>query len=368
MAVRTVGVGVELVTTIDHFNDGDDLNLCGGTNGTFAGGGATLTRTYDSGVFHGASGRSARLDYNLPAPGGFGGFVLPLAPGGGTVNLASYKSLGFWVRGNGGLEHLKIELDNASADGARNRAAVYLGDYVDGGPTTQWRRVIIPFAAFGNLDSFANVGSLVLVVERDYAEASGFDAAGTLYIDDVALMATDPAAAPLDNFEDNWDRHALGGRLGDFGSVTSVSHAFVPEAFHNAARALKTTYDVTGAVGTDFGGHYFALGGGADGLTSLPVNLSAFRYLKFWAKAGVEGNPVRFRVEIKSNAGTASAPIGGLTAAWEPYVVDMSLFPPAQLDKTSIKEFTIVFEKAVVQSQGGALQGVVYFDEFELVR
>lgn len=364
VAVKTVGVGVELATAIDNFEDGDDVNLCGGTNVAFSGGAATLTRLYDGSVFHAPGSRSLRLDYALPQPGDYAGFVLPLAPGGGTVDISGYKSIGFWVRGNGGLEHFKIELANASADPARNRAYVYLGDYLDGALTTEWRRVVIPLAAWGNLDGFSNAKEVVFVMERDYADASGFDAAGRVYIDDLALLATSPPVAPLDRFADNWDRHALGGRVGEFGPAP-VGRSFDAAVYHDHGRSLKSTYDVS-AVGAESGGHFFALGGGASGHTGLPVDLSAYRTLRFHAKAGPAGNPVRFRVEIKSGGGkVASAPIGGLTAAWEPYTIDLGAFGAAQLDRAAVTEVVIVYEKDVIASQGGSLAGEVFFDEIE---
>lgn len=372
VAVRTVGVGVgvEAVTTVDNFDDGNDFNALGGAMGDMASVGTTIDRTYDAGSPH-AGARSLKFTYGLTPLGSYAGFWMKLAPGAAPRDIASFDGLHFWIRGAaGGAEHLKIQMINASADPARRVAFVYVNDFLPTGRVESvWREARIPLAAFGNLDSFANVVEIAFVFERDYADRSGFAASGTVYIDDVGFLGTVFPAVPLDTFADGEDRNALGGRVGDIGGLTSISHVYDPLQFHNASRSLKTVYDVSGTVGTDFGGHFFILGGGLDGFSPQPVDLSAYRYLKFWAKVGA-GNPRRLSVSLQSNApaGVASVYVDGLTTAWEQFTVDMNVIPPADLDKSTLKAVNVQIQKAVVQAQGGDLQGVVYFDDFEFVR
>lgn len=370
VAVRSVGVGVEASRIVDNFDDGDNTNALGGAMGDMASVGTTIDRTYDAGSPH-AGARSLKFTYGLSPLGSYAGFWMKLAPAAAPIDIASCTGLRFWIRGAvGGVEHLKIQMINASADPARQSAFVYVNDFLPTGRVESvWREVRIPLAAFGNLDSFANVVEISFVFEQAYADRSGLAVDGTVYIDDVGFLGSAFPAAPLDAFSDGEDRNALGGRVGDIGSPTSISHVYDPLQFHNASRSLKTVYDVSGNVGTDFGGHYFILGGGLDGFAPQPVNLSAYRYLKFWAKVGV-GNPRRFAVGLQSNApaGVATAYIDGLTTAWEQYTVDMNGFPPTSLDKGTLKQIQLDFQRAVVLSQGGDLQGVVYFDDFEFVR
>jgi hypothetical protein len=144
--------------------------------------------------------------------------------------------------------------------------------------------------------------------------------------------------------------------------------SFSDTEFKGSARSLKVTYDVTGSTGTDYAGYTFPFGGGADGSLPVLVDVSSHRYLRFWAKAGVEGNPKQFKVAFQSDAPAVniSQTVSGLTTAWQQFSIDMNSFLPAQFSKTSFKRLMFMFERAVILSNPGNLQGSVYFDQIEI--
>jgi hypothetical protein len=235
-----------------------------------------------------------------------------------------------------------------------------VNDYLDGGISNTWKQVRIPLDAFANLDSLTNVTELTFVFETAYATANGYPFSGTVYIDDVSITTEPITVLRLDSFGDNWGWGALGGNTGDMGTA---SHSFTTTVgeFHNFARALRSDYNVNPGNPT-FAGHFILLGGAADGWTAVPLNLSRYRFLRFWARAqNTGGNPGQFKIELISSAGTALLPLTGLTTTWGQFVFDLNSFSSAVLDKTSIKQMNILYEDTVVAHKVGS----VFFDEIE---
>ncbi len=369
VATASIGVGatVVLTPTIDNFDDGNDLNLWGGPMGTVPD--ASIVRTYDDVIKHGTTGRSLKLTYNMAIAGeGYGAFFVkvgPAGPGGdGQVNITADRQLTFWIRGAvGGVEHLKIQLTNASSEaGGRKRAHVYVHDYLDGGITTGWQPVHIPLDAFANLSSLSNVTEITFVFEKSYVElpGSGFAMSGSVYIDDVAITADPLTALRIDHFGDGWGWGALGGNQGSFGTSTLT---YDPATFFGAARSLRSVYNVSATPpgNPDFAGHFFILGGEASGWTPTPVNVSRYRYLRLRARANsATENPENLRLEVLSAAGQANLAIVGLTTGWQQFIFDMNAIP-GTLDKTTVRQISIVYLRGVSTDQSG----VVYFDDIE---
>lgn len=369
-AVAVSAAVPDLGLRIDNFDDRNDTTLRGSPMGPMPD--ASITHSFDPAIFHGAAGASLKLHYDLSvATQGWNGFWLQLAPSGAPMDLSGFTHLVFYVRGGvGGVEPLKIQLANASADAARKSAFIYVNDYLDGGIASTWREVRVPLRAFANLDSLANVKELDFVFESGYSARAPFVQVGDVYLDDIVFVNAPAPSEPLrvDHFGDADDRNALGGRIGIVGSTTSAGMSFSDIEFKGSSRSLKVLYDVTGAVGTDYAGYTFPFGGGADGYQSVPVDVSSHRYLRFWAKAGAEGNPKAFLVGFQSDAPAVNIgeTVSGLTTAWQQFSIDMDSFLPAQFSKASFKRLQFMFERARVSAGAGNLQGSVYFDQIEI--
>lgn len=370
-AQTATAVATALVTTgapdadiLDDFNDNNDTNYWDGGMGTMEAspGNDSISRSFDTaGAF---SGRSLKLAYNLNSASDWNGYFLLLNNSiGVTKNLSGYRHLSFWVKGSvGGVEHLKIGLENTSAPaGGRNRAGLYVNDYLDGGITNDWQKVSIPVAAFANLDGLTNAKTLTFVFERSYADAMGYSRTATVLIDDIRFSGVSLGVLRVDHFGDNWGPSALGGNWGGMGSGVSPTLTFDPAVFRTSSRSLRSNYNVSSSF--SWQGHWLVLGGGASGFTAVPVNAFNYRYFRFYARARSAGeNPGSFKLEIESPGRRAIIILTGLTTSFLPYVVDLNNPSVAsQVDKTSIQQINIVYENTRAVNKIGA----VYFDDIE---
>lgn len=186
VATNTIGVGgVKTSLTVADFDNAADSNNLSGGMGTMPD--ESITRSYDTTIRLGAIGSSLKLGYNVGVSS-WDGFWVQLAPGGATVDLSTFRTLVFWVRGaTGGVEHAKIELGNASSKGI-----VYLNDAA-GAVTNAWREIRIPLTSFtaAGLNSLANVKEVNFVFESGYATDHGLPLTGTIYIDGLEFSTLD---------------------------------------------------------------------------------------------------------------------------------------------------------------------------------
>lgn len=353
---------------VDDFDDGDDHNYWEGVMGPMqeVDGDGSMTRSFESvGAF---AGESLKLTYDLTKASNWNGyFVLLHSDVTSSKNLSGYKQLSFWVKGAvGGVEHLKIGLENRSAT-ARNTASLYVNDYLDGGITNAWQKVSIPLDAFANLDTKSNVRVLTFVFEKAYVNPAIHPALAqkaTIYIDDIRFSAVSLGSVRIDHFGDNWGWGALGGNSGEGGEVggtTSHSYSNAAGTYSNFAWSFQSNYSVT--LPTSYAYHFIILGGGSNGWTAVPINFSGYRYLKFSARARSAGeNPVSFKMELVSNGKKANLIIGGLTTTFQTFTTDLSLIPSADLDRTTLQQINIVYENGRVTNK----TGVVFFDDFRL--
>jgi len=373
--------GSTQASLVDNFNDGDSVNLWGGAYGEFVGPSGAVTMTHSDVNPFGGSGKSLSLQYDLPKEGGYGGLYITLDVQGGMKNLSGYKSLDFFVRGSISNVSCKIELKNKSADAAHKASSLYINDYLDGGITTDWKKVQIPLDAFVNLDSLSNVNELVFVFEHDYNSASGFPNSATLFLDDVSFKSLALPSIRIDSFGDAWGLNALGGNTGDF-AASPASHqstySNVSGTFHNFSHSLSSIYNVSPSG--SYVGIYFILGGGANGYTAYPHNFSGYSKISFWMKGNsAKETPKNIKIEIVDKNGTRFAvipndtttPNSPLSTQWKNYVINFSKFLDSAdwakavgIDAASIQQVNIVYEdwRAVNKT------GKVFYDEIEFIK
>lgn len=357
---------------LDDFSSGAAVNVWGGSTSAFtssSGGNPTASITQvpnynvDLNNVLGRSSFSLCLDYDVRTANSFAGYATGLL----NQSLAGANYLSFWVKGNAGGEFFKIELMNGSATAGRNRAAVYVTDYLDGGVTTSWKKVVIPLDSFVNLDSFTGMQSLSVVFENAQALLNGSPRQGRLFIDNVIFGKTFLGYARIDHFGDQLGPDALGGAVGTFdsdgaGTAVDATITFNTTNFRTFANGLVSTYKVNPSGA--FAGVFFIFGGGADSFTPIPHDFTPYRYVTLWAKArAANENPVSFKLELVSNAGATPFVVNGLSAAFQQIIVDMGNV--ASLENT-LKQFNVVYERGQILAGGGDLTGAVVFDEIQI--
>jgi len=349
---------------LDDFNDGGKLNNWGYDTGAFNSTGASCIDSRDAtspqeGAF------CLKLDYNVSTSASYAGYWSLL----GGENLSIYNSISFWVKGTAGGEFFKIELKNNGTDNNRKSAIVYVTDYLDGGVTTSWQEVTIPFHNFVNLDSWNNMAELVFVFENYQSVTNGSPTNGTIYIDKISFGSSAVDQVRIDYFGDKLGTCALGGNIGDMQPSQTPpapqysTHSFSTNEYVSSPSALESTYNVTS---DSWGGQYIIFGGGTDGWTEIPHDFSDYNYVTLWIKVkSGTGNPKILKVEMvdRTNPPFPAVYLKKMTTDWQEYVIPMSAF--AGLDKKNIKKITFVYEDWRIQNEGGSKTGVLYIDNLQ---
>ncbi len=345
---------------LDDFNDGNSINTWGYP--TYYGGGnkGSGNASY---IDEGYEGKCLKLDYNVEEPNSFFWYCSKL----GEENLNSYNGLTFYVRGENGGEYFKVELKTRAIanQGGRSNAHLYITDYLDGGVTTSWQKVVIPFKNFANITNFNYMKELTIVFEEYQSGANGSSKIGTVYIDDIKFtnVAGGFDVIRIDHYGDKVGICALGGNQGIFtGGGGSCSITYTNIAAHSYNYGLMLYYNTV--IG--FAGVWTKFGGGLSGNSGMPVDFSAYNKITFWVKAKSDTeNPKDMIVELKDDGGGKFTKITGITTSWQKYELNLSNFKDwwgNPLDKSKIMEQCFTFDDWRIS---GSLTGTVYIDEVQ---
>lgn len=373
---------------LDDFSYGNSVNSWNAPTGTFSSSAsvpppadAICTASYITTGAYGGSGYSLRLDYNVTAANSFAGYSSQLA----SVNMTNptnYTAVSFYVKGEVGGEFFKIQLKNTGTNTYwdsteatsyyRNSASVYITDYLDGGVTTGWQKVTIPFHNFANLDGFSSMKEFVIVFENAQCGANGSAKQGIIYIDNITFETAAVTSVRIDHFGDKIGTCALGGNMGDFaGSGDTISRSFsnTTTEYSPYAYGMRLNYTITRFwVGT-----FIIFGGGATdntvekpdkgGWIAVEHDFSSYSSLVFNIRGMSGGNPKVLKIEITDATGTKSISISGITTAWDTRTVALSGF--SGLNKKTIKKLTFTLVGNDINNAGGNLSGNLYIDSVQ---
>ncbi len=257
------------VLLLDDFNDGDFINKFGTISGTFGSippdnpaTGTCIAKIYSDNPenIRGRTGYSLELTYDVSNTDSFSGYFSKLA----NKDLIAFKYLSFWVKAKEGGEFFKIELKNNSPDNNRNKAAVYITDYLDGGVTTNWQKVVIPLDAFANIGTWTGMSEFVIVFENYQSRTNNSTLTSTIYIDDILFGSSFIGCVRIDHYGDKIGIDALGGNMGNMAPVTPTkTYSFATSTYHFAPNSLLSEYDVTTLA---WSGVFKIFGGGIDSI------------------------------------------------------------------------------------------------------
>jgi len=352
------------VLLLDDFNDGSLINNLGGSGGGWGSlppnnlaTGTFITRVYNTNLDNvkGRAGFSLELIYDVSNSESSSGYFSKLEG----KDLSKFKYLSFWVKGIKGGEFFKIELKNNGTDTDRNKAAVYVTDYLDSGVTTQWQKVVIPLDAFANIDDWTSMNEFVVVFENYQSTVNGSLLNSIIYIDDILFGTYFTGCVRIDHYGDKLGINALGGNMGNMDSEGgSKTYSIATSTYHNTPNSLLSEYDVT----SGWAGVFKIFGGGGDGWTAIQHNFSAYDKLTLWVKAKSETeNPKKVKIELGDRYCNYNRfnRIDNITTDWQKFSLLLTDFP--SLDKESIKHINFVYENSqVVHRIGG-----VYIDDVQ---
>ena len=253
---------------LDDFNDGGISNLFGGDTDTFTDAGKSGSCNFSNDSLVPYEGMFClKLDYNVSIFNAYAGYSSSLE----SKNLSAYSFVSFWVKGVSGGEFFKIEFWNNSADSNRNHAAVYIKDYLDGGVTTNWQKVTVPFHNFVNLDDWTSMNRFTITFENFASNTNGSPKQGSIYIDEISFSSESVTTVRIDHFGDKLAPCALGGGMGnmpnEYPTIPYSKYSFSTTQYLNSQNGLFSEYNVNADPG--WAGIWLLFGGGNEDRKSV---------------------------------------------------------------------------------------------------
>ncbi|MFX0133487.1 MAG: T9SS type A sorting domain-containing protein [Candidatus Hodarchaeota archaeon] len=349
------GQQVQNILVLDDFENFPKNKLNGETGGFYEKATVMVETETGTNAFDG-KGKSVSIKYDVSTENSFCGHYSKFS----SLNLSEYNYLSLWIKGENSKEYLQIQLATKE-----DTAKVPLWNYLSGGPTKNWQKVVIPLDAFWNLRTRTGILELVIVFENYQSNVNESPLNSKVYIDDIICGTFFPGYVKIDHFEDKVKSNALGGNIGEF-SQSDTEGLYTSEincnVFNLNPCGLEVHYD--NSQDSEFGGVFFILGGGSDGWIKRYKNVSSYQKLHIAAKAeSQETNPGNFKVELKPSPDTAYwTRIEGISTYWKEWDKYFNSDFQPNFSSADIGEFTIVFER----NQQDKLKGIVYIDEIEL--
>lgn len=344
----------QTVLILDDFSK-FPTNALGGEVGAFgANGGVGISEIITEDSAFDGKGKTLSFRYDVRATdSSFAFFVSKFD----NLDLSQYNYMSFWIRGNAGAEFLQVQIKNAT-----EVAKVPVSSYLRGGPTTEWRKVVIPMDAFWNLTSRTNIAELVFVAENFQSRANGSALQGEVYIDDIVCGSFFPGFVRIDHFSDKLKSNDTGANNGEFsqsGDATLYISKIDTQGFYLEPFSLRVDYNNGGA--SEFGGLFLIFGGEHDGWTPVYKNLTQYDQLHLALRSlSASTNPGNIKVELKSASETHETRLLDIATTWKEYDIPFHDFsPPFSLKEPG--QLTIVFER----SKQEKLEGTIFLDEIE---
>ena len=328
------------VLVMDDFNDGKKPNNLSGGSGVFQNDATCSDSIYDGNPdnIYGRERYSLKLNYNVTNADSYSGYWSAL----NGIDLSSYHYISLWVKGEAGGEIFKIELKNNSA--SRNKAYVYLADYLAIGTTTDWQKVLIPLRAFANLGDWTNMKEFCITFENS---ANELHPSGTVYVDDIIFGSLEENMLRLDSFNDKTAPNAFGGDTGVWSAAGSPDPIVTlmpdPPGYYKQIQHNYPQY--SGKYGGTWDKFFHA---------DLAPIKDADGHLKFRAKGTAVGK--KFNIELKCGTGDTGAgevaegiwyPI---PSDWQEFDLPLSSFNLPTWE--NMYEFVLVFNDWATQVEG----------------
>jgi len=268
---------------VDDFNKGRGRNKLDGMNIVWENKPGRCQIKYIKDTFHtfGGTGRSLQVTYDISVTNtSYCGYALGL----NKRDISEFNYLSFWVKGEKGGEFFKVELKCWPANTNENRKVgkSYISDYLDGGVTSQWQKVVIPIDTFGSLIDKKDMWELTITFEHYQSTVNGSPMQGTIYLDDILFGTWKEGSVRFDHFGDKIEINGFGGNssFADVNGYIKSKIIYTNDCIY--PHVLKLDYAVERQDSYAF--YYNLFGGGTNGFVAVPFDLSNYDYFSFWAK------------------------------------------------------------------------------------
>ena len=320
---------------LDNFDDGVDPNLFGITD---TGNNMTLSYDTDATTVFGHQGASRRIDYD--ASGGFAQYISrhSNAPG---FDVSGMDYLGVYVRGAAGGEVFRIKVES---DGGAS-PELPITDYLPGGVTTSWQKVVLPFASTDGMDTSKFTLFSIVVQSTDSPNT------GTVYIDDIFLSSGNGHII-VDNFNDTSDPNALreNANSGSAGGTSVILVSYYDTSASNIYEG-KGSYYTHYDVDLTFQWAFLEFN-----LDNLDVSHSS--HLTFYAKGENGGETPNISLRTNEGVGNRSvlnmSSLTAMTTSFQKYEIPISSFNtiggPSFADTTTLDQLQFTAENFPITS------------------
>jgi len=307
----------------------------------------------------GLKGNAIQLDYDI----GSGAWVAIKRGDFGRVDISPGDAIGFYYKGMGDSNHIKIQINDADGDVFERKLANLSN-------ISAWTQAILTFESLshwegtgdGTLDrgNISNVGFAVNVSEGG---------SGKIAIDGLeSYQLNTPSVSLLfDNFNCGTPPNDLGGSAGIFDPNPGDPTEICSESYDTDAKegpyALKLTYE---RGGSSYCGYWSKMK--SDG-TGRDISGFAGGDLKFWLKG--ENGAEKFKVELHHQGGSFPWPIvqltacsgfgGGAPSTYQEVTIPLVNFTSQGLDLSKVSELVITFDQP-------PNSGTVYIDKIRFAK
>ncbi len=337
---------------LDDFNDLNNINNW--RLFTYAGGDGNSGSCYY--YFQSNNGDGyLTLNYNISGNGSFSWYVSKM----GMENLmvSNFNLLKFKVKGKNNNEYFKITLKTGDCNISNRRvSSIYIADFLTNKVTTDWQEVEIPLKNFSNLTNFSKMYEFTIVFENYFSLLNAAPLNSELYIDNIRFTNSNKYKDELiiDNFNDKNFFSSLGTVIETFTGNGASGDSGFSSLYFNSPYSLVINYTNI-MVGTYPDGWIvtiFRFGGGNDNKTSLPVDISNYTNLIFYARnRDNKNNPKQFQIILKdintSQIVYTAESSGGnnpiITTNWQKLKIPLANF--SNLDLKNITEIDITINQ-----------------------
>lgn len=396
---------------VDDFNKGGDSDKLGGTTVLWPDPPADnrkISSVFQRNIFdaepgqvHGRTGRSLQIWYGDTAGGmspynDYYGWYTKM----NGKNIANYHSVSFWVNGANGGETFQFAFKDTSGSEPKVDIKSYImykaGDSGNGMVKNEWRKVVIPFSAFANVD-FTSIDAYTFTM---YPNSSGM-----YFLDDILLNSYGPSM--IQNFESG-SGNRFGGTQGSLdsgtfsidptpkngaysGKLMSNSAGLVDDfddgsnpnlwgggntgGWNNGGDVTTVTYDGTTYYGSSGSSLKLAF---TDGLNNGDINtglvlglnghsVASYGYLRFMLRTSAAGQ--KFMVGLNDGTLEPKLWISSYVtagAAWQQVTIPVADFVATSptFNTSSVQSFTIEFSTNI---DAANTSGNVFLDNLEFI-
>ncbi|MFH0948652.1 MAG: glucoamylase family protein [Elusimicrobiota bacterium] len=351
---------------IDDFDDGVPPNNLGGASGSFNARGGVANESIVSAGALGGTGCSLRIDYDVSSQveqGAYSGYWTRFHSGENiTRDLTDYKCLSFYVKGGVGGEFFKVGF-STGAGGWNSR--VYINDYLDGGVTQNWQKVMIPFDNFCNTTYWAQIYEFTVTFESSAVAMNGSPPTGTIYVDNLLVTSSSMNYVRLDYYNDKLSINGTGGETSSCGGEGGIiTHSIVSTTYYSAPNCMQINYNVPNIP--SWVSLYSIVGGTTTGWGQSLYEFSAYDRISYYAKVVNVAGKVNMTIKVSTGTGSVGywQEMGLIKDTWAKYTACFYCdFAPnffEQNCRVGQWEFVITYSNHPSEDQG-----TVYIDNVQ---